>query len=345
MKVIRRYLIPLILLLVLIVGGAWLIFGLLGSPSTASLPVYTVGRKDLSATVRATGKVEPLRQINLAFRTSGFVKQVLVRPGDFVPAGTLLAELDNRQLQRNFDQAQSQLDVGRFNQSAGDERFSNAPTQTPAPNPTSTPVSSISDLYVGAVQAESAATQVASARLSLEDARIYAPFDGSILAVNIDEGEFINGIAPIFADLSQFQVRAEIDEIDIANVTIGQKVNLTLDAFPGRNFEGQVATVALAPNARQGTTVYSAVVRFVQRPNVAVRSGMAASLVITSSTKSNILTVPSRAVETVGTRRFVTVQLEDGRTEKVPVEVGLTNGADIEIVSGLSEGAKIVLGR
>jgi HlyD family secretion protein len=198
---------------------------------------------------------------------------------------------------------------------------------------------------VGAVQSEASATQVAVARLAIEDSRIYAPFDGSIIAVNINEGEFVNGVALIFADLNQFQVRAEVDEIDIANVQIGQKVNLTLDAFPGRNFEGLVVSVALAPNARQGNTVYSAVIRFSQRPSLSVRSGMAASLTITSSTKTNVLTVPNRALETVGTRKFVTVPLADGKTEKVQVETGLTNGADTEIVNGLQEGTQVVIGR
>jgi hypothetical protein len=106
-----------------------------------------------------------------------------------------------------------------------------------------------------------------------------------------------------------------------------------------------VALVALAPNARQGNTVYSAVIRFAQRPVIAVRSGMAASLTITSSTKNNVLTVPNRAIETVGTRKFVTLQVAEDKTEKVPVETGLTNGQDTEIVGGLQEGARVVIGR
>ncbi len=148
-----------------------------------------------------------------------------------------------------------------------------------------------------------------------------------------------------FADLSNLQVRADVDEIEVANVAAGQGVQFTLDAFPGKTFEGRVVSVAPSPTQRQGSTVYAALVSFTRPPGIPVRTGMAASLNITSFTKDNILLAPNRAIKTIGVRKYLTRLGPDNRAEDIPVEIGLTNGDLTEIASGIKEGDRISLPR
>ena len=72
---------------------------------------------------------------------------------------------------------------------------------------------------------------------------------------------------------------------------------------------------------------------------------MAANLIITSLSRNNVLLVPNRALETIGLRKYVTLLQPDGSSEKVPVETGLTNPDQTEIISGLNDGDKISLPR
>ncbi len=358
----RKYLVP-ILILVGLIGAAALIFFLLNSSQPASTVAYTVQRGSLSAVIRTTGKLEPSRSAKLSFRTGDIIKKIYARPGDHVPAGMLLAELDDTRLLRELAQAEAQRDIARFNVSAGQERSrfqaATAPTPTASPPPTPTlspnftpsasppPVPPISDQYANIKQVEQAEQNALLARANLENAKLYAPFDGTVLTVDVNEGDTVGGGAPVmtYADLTGLQVRADIDEIDVANVVVGQVVQFTLDAFPGKSFEGRVASVAPSPTQRQGSTVYPAIIAFTKAPPMSLRTGMAASLTIVSLTKSNILLVPNRSIETIGSRKYLNRIVGENRTEKVVVEVGLTNGDQTEIAAGINESDRITVPR
>ncbi|NWJ97195.1 MAG: efflux RND transporter periplasmic adaptor subunit [Chloroflexi bacterium] len=358
----RKYLVPL-LILVGLLGGVILIFFLINGSQPAPTLSYTVRRGTLSAVVRTTGKLEPVRSAKLSFKTADLVKKIYVRPGDYVPAGTLLMELDDTRLQRELAQAETQRDLARFNLSAAQERSryeaATAPTPTSSPRPTPTrspnftpfasppPVPPISPYYAAIKQMEQAEQAALQALANLETAKLYAPFEGTILTVELNEGDPVNSgtTAITFADLTNLQVRAEVDEIDVANVALGQTAQFTLDAFPARSFEGRLTLISPSPSQRQGSTIYPVIVAFTRVTDLTLRPGMAASLTITSFTKNNILVVPNRAIKTIGSRKYLSHFNTESRTEDLPVETGLTNGEETEIVSGISEGDRVVLSR
>jgi HlyD family secretion protein len=334
---LRRMGIPL-LIMGLMVGLVLLISFLSGGSQSATGITYQVRRGNISAVVRTTGKIEAVRQVKLSFRAGDALRRTLVKPGDFVPTGTLLMELDTTQLEKQLTQAQLQREIARFNLSAQLEKAQSNPNATPA---------SPSELYSLARQSELADNQLNQARTALEAARLYAPFDGTILSVDTNEGDFVNPGQPVitFGDLSRLQVRADIDELDVANVAVGQAVSFNLDAFPGQDFEGQITLVSPSPSQRAGSTVYPAIVSFTRPTDLYLRPGMAANLIITSLSRNNVLLVPNRALETIGLGRYVTLIHADGSTEKVPVETGLANADQTEIISGLNDGDKISLPR
>lgn len=204
----------------------------------------------------------------------------------------------------------------------------------------------------GPTQAELTALQnaIAYAQLDLENARnalaqtrITAPFTGTVTEINIREGELTGGYNPLaaIADLTQLEIAADIDEIDVANVAVGQTVEVRLDAFPGELFKGTLTRLFPAAATQRGTTVYTAIIDFDPK-NSQVRLGMGTNLKILTLEKKNVLIVPNRALKNVGTRKAVTM-VAPGEPRDVFVEVGVTNGIETEIISGVNEGDRINL--
>ena len=188
------------------------------------------------------------------------------------------------------------------------------------------------------------------AKLSLEAAReqqahalLLAPFDGTVLAVNVKMGEVAYARNPAIrlADLTRLEVIAQIDEIDIGAVTVGQKVQVVLDAFPGQPFQGEILHIAPAATPQRGSTVYEATIAFVPE-GLDIRPDMSTNLTITTMERSNVLLVPNRAVQRIGQKRVVKV-IQGHRVTESEVVVGLSNREVTEIISGLSEGQVVLL--
>jgi HlyD family secretion protein len=334
----RRYLIPALVIVALLSLIGVVVYFTVAQPKGTSTTIYTVRSGTITASVRATGRVESSRSQQLSFRSQEVIRKIYVKPGDNVPVGTLLAELDTTNLERSLARAEGDRDIARFNLSAAQERANNSPS--PTPNPTPEP-QSYSGGYAAARQAELADLQVATARQALESARLYAPFDGTVLTVNAQEGESVSGALIQFSDLKALQIRADIDELDVPNVEIGQSVMISLDAFPGKAFEGKVSNIAPISTQRQGSSSYSSIISFTQKPDIKIRIGMAASVTITSLSKKDVLLIPSRSLESIGLQKYVNLIKPDGSAEKVAVEIGITNGTETEIVKGISAGDKI----
>jgi HlyD family secretion protein len=200
------------------------------------------------------------------------------------------------------------------------------------------------DLAILQKQVDLARLSVDRATAALNDARLTSPLDGTLLAIDLDPGEIVNGSQPVatVADTASLRIKADVDEIDVGRVRVGQPVTVTLDAYPGIKLPGQIELLAPGATLKQGSTVYQATVAFTSTGEVVPREGMAANVDITAQRKDNVLTVPNRAIETVGRRHYVTIAQGDSAT-KVEVETGLSNNTDTEIISGLSEGQTVVL--
>ncbi len=142
---------------------------------------------------------------------------------------------------------------------------------------------------------------LAQSRFDLERTEIRSPVDGVVIKRSVDVGQTVAASlqAPelfiIARDLSDMQVEAAIDEADIARVRIDQKVTFTIDAFPGRSFEGRVGQIRKAAVSAQNVVTYTVVVAFAN-PNAAVLPGMTANVRIVTEVRDNVLKVPNAAL-------------------------------------------------
>lgn len=185
--------------------------------------------------------------------------------------------------------------------------------------------------------------ELENAKAALAQTKLTAPFTATVTEIGVREGELIGAYTPLasIADLNALEIAAEIDEIDVAHVQVGQAVEVRFDAFPGERFAGRLSRLFPAASQQRGSTVYAAVVEFDAR-TFNVRPGMGTSLKIQTLEKKSILLVPNRALKNVGTRKAVRI-VAPGAPRDVIVETGVSDGNETEIVNGVNEGDQVLV--
>ena len=183
----------------------------------------------------------------------------------------------------------------------------------------------------------------------LKEAVIIAPFDGIVASVTAEEGDVMP--SPTFSsrqiikliDPTSMELEVEVDEIDIPDVEIGQEVIITLDALSDKEFAGIVAIIYPVPLEVGGVVVYKVKIELDVPEDSGVRVGMSAETDIILASHTDVLLVPDRAIsEDSEGNPVVNVVVDDDELEERAVVVGISDGFDTEIVSGLKAGETIL---
>jgi len=214
--------------------------------------------------------------------------------------------------------------------------------------------------------------QLTSAQSDVLGSSIIAPMDAVVVSAPLSlyqqsDAKSIITIAPAGNTL---QVDASIDQADIAQVKVGQIVDVTLDAYPDVHNSGAVSVVAVQGTVVSNVTTFVVTVK-VDKASDLLRAGMNANINIVVAEAKNVLMVPSEAVKTRGTQTGVTVPAASGTTagsasttqkststagggtartasagggQYIPVVIGLDDGTNVEIKSGLTEGQEVIIG-
>lgn len=196
----------------------------------------------------------------------------------------------------------------------------------------------------------SAQKALLDANLSLSYTTLTAPQDGTLLFYDsgsgkIDTTSVITSGQKLFiiADLEDIQFEAEVDEADIGKIEVGQKVRLDLDAYPGREFSGEVSEIErIVSLDSAGNKVVRVKIRIQAADESGFKLGLSGDADIIIEEKKDVLTVPLEAVISEGGKTFVSVW--DGKKAlRRPVELGLENDDTVEVLSGLQTGEKVVI--
>ena len=202
------------------------------------------------------------------------------------------------------------------------------------------------DLEVAQAKLISAQATLEEAQAALEAATMLAPFDSTVISVGAEVDDLVSSNTTVvtLADLSNLQVQAIVDETDISLVEIGQDVEVTFDAFSGRRFWGQVLEVPLQGRLMQNVLIYEVPVSLEGAEDVALKPGMTANLKIVVGRRENALLVPAMAVQQGEEGHVVMVQdSPEGPVMTTQVQVGLSDGMYVEIMSGLIEGDSVIV--
>ncbi|MES3005373.1 MAG: efflux RND transporter periplasmic adaptor subunit [Patescibacteria group bacterium] len=206
--------------------------------------------------------------------------------------------------------------------------------------------STVEEINTQLAQVKSAQAQLASARALVGKTVITAPFNGVITKADIRVGEIASPNTSVISIISaaEYQIESFISETDVAKIQPGQKAKVTLDSY-GKDivFDAEVSEVDPAETVLNGISTYKTKLQFNQA-DPRIKSGMTANISIETARRENSFKIPQQALFLQGGEKAVTVVNADGSRINVIVVTGsISNDGDIEIVSGLSEGDRIVV--
>ena len=197
---------------------------------------------------------------------------------------------------------------------------------------------------------EQAQKHIKYTQLQLQEASILAPFNGLVADVGVKEGDYVttsgaNSDVPVYlVDPGSLEIAAEVDEIDMAVIKLNQKSAINLDAFPDKEFEGIVTAISVIPVVKtqnSGVVVYEVKVGFTGNPPAEVKSGMSAVVDIISQEKKNIVLLPNKSIKRNNQGQTIVNVLINQKFEERPVVLGITDGSQTEVISGLNEGEMV----
>lgn len=184
------------------------------------------------------------------------------------------------------------------------------------------------------------------ARLAVENTQLVAPFEGSVVALDIVKGQTV-GTSPVMtiATTDRLLVRFYLDETDIDKAALGNPVIFTFDAYPDTNVTGEIVLVEPALQVVDGTPVVVLWASLPAEMPSTVISGMTVEAEVLAAEARNTLLVPVQALRELTPGSFaVFVVAPDGQLKMTPVEVGLRDFANAEILSGLKVGDVVSTG-
>jgi HlyD family secretion protein len=332
-KLASKYKTWIILFMVISVAAKTITVLYANTPTKNAEVSMTVERGDITATVAATGTINPVNMVDVSSKISGLIKEVNVAENNQVKEGQILLLLDDTHLQAQVAQARS--------------KFSDAANKYERSKKLAG-IGAISDQELDTTQtAYNVARAVYDDALSqLNDTVIRAPIDGMVIGKPLPAGQ---AVAPGFsepmvlltiADMSRIQIQVQIDESDIGKVQVGQKVAFSVDAYPGRMFSGVVSNVSQKATIQQNVVYYNVLVD-VDNPGGVLRQAMTARVSINIGESKNCIVVPLSIVKTANGQQFVAA-LKDGQMIHVPITTGLINDEKAEVLSGLEEGDQVL---
>lgn len=182
------------------------------------------------------------------------------------------------------------------------------------------------------------------AKLDMDSSIIRAPYDGIVLSSVYKEGQYASpGINAISIISDDFIIKADINEIDVVNLQVGQDVDIRLDAYYENEFSGKIINISPISSNIGGVVSYELTVKPETGNGPELLYGLSASLTITTSGVENVLFVPIQSVYEEDGKSYVDFIAEDGGIEKTEVTTGIFNYDFIEIKSGLNEGDTILI--
>ena len=364
----------IILIAVAVVAVAGISIRLFGGSTAKHKVTYetaTVIKGEISESITATGTIEPVTEVEVGTQVSGIIDKIYADYNSVVTKGQLIAEMDRVTLQSEvasqraaYNGAKAEYEYQRKNYERNrglHEKQLISDTDYEQ---------SVYNYEKAKSSYESSQASLAKAERNLSYATITSPIDGVVINRAVEEGQTVASgfetptLFTIAADLTQMQVVADVDEADIGGVKDGQRVTFSVDAYPNDTFEGVVTQIRLGEDSStssgssgtSGTVVTYEVVISAPNPDLKLKPRLTANVTIYTLDRKNVLSVPARALRftpekpLIGENDIVKdcesehkLWTREGNTFIAhPVTVGISNGVNTEIVSGIDEGATVV---
>ena len=368
---------------------AFSFFGGNNDDSTLEISVQEVGTKNLSSKVVADGVLTPETEVKLSANSTTYITKISVKEGDVVKKGDFLMSLDDEQQsaateasRASLEAAKVQLEQRKKQQERQSKLYEQGLISDQEMETTNSSYASALSSFNGAqsrlIQDEDALSKL----------RLIAPQDGTITFIDGEEGDLAQGgmfsptVLMKLSDLSKMEVYVNVNENDIADISINDTALIQVDAYQNKKFKGIVKEVAYAATTSSGgssqqVTNFQVKVQMLDVED-GMRPGMSATVDIITEERLGAIAIPIQALTTPRPSKksdekkpsmsvevssggndwsqmkrssgnkskstVVFVLKEDNTVEQRVVEAGIVGDRDYEILSGLEEGEKIVTG-
>ncbi len=378
-----------VILVILAGAGAWVWHLVHKRPSPPHYVTVTVGRDDLTQTVTATGTLNPVVDVMVGCQVSGIISKINVDFNSIVKSNEVIAMIDPSTYQAAVEQARADLDNAEANL-----ELQQIETRRSAQLFTNNLLSESSyDTAVATLHEAAATVKIKQAVLDTATANlgfcaIRSPVDGVVIQRAVDVGQTVASsfntptLFEIANDLTKMQVDSSVAEADVGGISLGQKVDFTVDAYPFRLFHGAVVQVRNSPTNANNVVTYDCVVG-VTNGDYKLKPGMTANLSFIVAQKNKVLNIPNSALrfqpipsaqtaDSSSTNAASKVAADDGEehhhalpafgersvfheiyilsgsadnptAKAVQIRTGITDGINTEVVSGLKAGDKVVI--
>ena len=264
-----------------------------------------VERGDLIVTASATGVLEPIRKVEVTSKASGEILRLYVHIGDQVEPGTLLVEVDPRDVRNAADQANADIEVARARIDIARRQVERSrellESGVISPQEHESRTLEFANAQASLVKAR---TNSQLAQLRLEDVTIRAPMAGTILEKNVEEGQVIQSSGQnvssgttlmVMADLDMIQVRTLVNEGDLGEIMEGMTTYVTVDAYPDQTFVGIVDQIEPQAVVQQSGTRFPLIIRLDNRSRL-LKPGMNTAVDIQTGEATGVLLIPNSSV-------------------------------------------------
>jgi HlyD family secretion protein len=275
------------------------------TPAVTTAPIT---RRDIIIDAQANGVVEPINIVEVKSKASGLINRMPVETGTLVKSGDLIAQVDTRDVQNQYNQADAdvkaadaKLEVTNAQKRRSDEMFK-ARVITAQEHEAS--ALDYANAIASLVRAKA---NLDLAKQRLEDATVTAPVAGTVIEKTVSQGMVITSATGAFgggttlikmADLGRVRMRAQFNETDIGQIRAGQVATVIVDAYPDRRFTGLVEKIEPQAVVQQGVTMFPVLVTL-SNLDGALKPGMNGEVSVTIEERKNVLAVPNDAVKTI----------------------------------------------
>jgi HlyD family secretion protein len=302
------------------------------------LPKYRLEKLtkgDIEAVVTTSGTVNPITKVEVGSQVSGKIAKLYVDYNSQVKEGQILGELDLlqfesrvKQNEANYSSSKASLEKAKVTLANLQRQYERALSLfekdlisfEEKDLAEANYLGAKTDLQSAEARLAQAASQLEQSKLDLSYAIIRSPIDGIVISRNMNVGQTVQAsftapkIFEIANDLSKMQVECDVDEADVGKVKEGQKVRFTVDAFPESTFNGTVKQVRFSPTITTNVVTYTTIVD-AENPELKLRPGMTATVIIITGEAKGVLRVPNGALRftpTLPAEELVKIMKEAG---------------------------------
>jgi len=369
-KKVKKYLIIAAVIILIVV-----LFVLIPGSKESSIRLNTtkVEEGDISTSITATGTIEPIVLVEVGTQVSGVISKIYVDFNSVVKKGDILAELDKSVLNSELENAQANLMTKQVELENEQRNYNRQKILWEKQAISKVDWENAETTYRTAKLAvTSSNAAVFKAKTNLGYATIYSTIDGVVISRAVEEGQTVAAsfstptLFTIANDLTKMRVIANVDEADIGGVKEGQRVSFNVDAYPDDEFEGKVVQVRLEATTTSNVVTYEVVID-APNPDLKLKPGLTANVNIYTMEEKDVLSIPSKALrfnpDPELMKEMKELKIEQAiqadpknKTQKVVwlingnilspklVTIGVTDGINTEVTSGLQAGDEVVTG-